>query len=254
MSNLRLVNMLRAGEQQPVRVTFNSLRSVEQLAKVVSGQIEADSASISRLLIDEEFLGNYNLDRYTAMTMFIPNTYEFYWNTDARQFIERMKVESERFWTEGRKEKAGKLGLNLKEVLTLASIVEKETNKNDEKAKIAGVYINRLRRGWPLQADPTVVYATGDFSATRILNKHTKIDSPYNTYKYKGLPPGPICIPSISSIDAVLNHDRHEFMFFVASEDLSGYHVFSKTLREHNTHAKRYRKAVKEARDSSQKI
>ena len=247
MSNLHLVNMLRAGRQVPVMVTFNNIRTVEQLARTISNQIEADSAGIASLLNDEAFLDEYGLDRYTALSMFIPNTYEFFWNTSARQFIERMSIESDRFWEGEREQMAQQTSLSRMEIITLASIVDKETNKNDEKARIAGVYMNRLIKGWPLQADPTVVYATGDFEAKRVLNKHTRIDSPYNTYRRKGLPPGPICIPSIASIDAVLNFEKHNYMFFVASEDLSGYHVFSKTLSEHNKHARRYRQAVKDA-------
>jgi UPF0755 protein len=248
ISNLNLINMLRVGEQVPVSVTFTNIRLTEDLAHIISQQIEADSAEISGLLNDEVFLSQYHLNRYTTLTLFIPNTYEFYWNTSAQQFIERMRIEHDRFWDEKRMGKATDAGLHPQEVYTLASIVDRETNKNDEKARIAGVYMNRLRKGWPLQADPTVVFATGDFTTTRVLNKHTRVDSPYNTYKNKGLPPGPICIPSIASIDAVLNYEKHDYMYFVASEDLSGYHVFSKTLREHNKHAKRYRRAVKEAR------
>jgi UPF0755 protein len=251
INNLRLVNMLRAGEQAPVKITFNNVRLKEDLARIISEQLEADSSDIISLLNDKEFISRYGLNQYTVLTLFIPNTYEFYWNTSAQQFIERMKVEHDNFWDADRTALTVETGLSQQEITTLASIVEKETNKNDEKSKIAGVYMNRLKKGWPLQADPTVVYATGDFTATRVLNKHTRVDSPYNTYKNKGLPPGPICIPSIASIDAVLNYERHDYMYFVAGEDLSGYHVFSRTLREHNKHAKRYRKAVKEARKNN---
>jgi len=251
MSNLRLVNMLRAGEQSPVKITFNNIRTVDQLAGVISKQIEADSATISTLLHDQSYLAKYGLDMYTAPSLFIPNTYEFYWNTSAEQFLERMYAEYQKFWDAPRRERLIHTGLNIPEVVTLASIVEKETNKNDEKARIAGVYMNRLNKGWPLQADPTLVFATGDFSATRVLNEHKKVDSPYNTYKFKGLPPGPICIPSIASVDAVLNYEKHDYMYFVARSDLSGYHVFSKTLMEHNKHARNYRKAVTEARKNS---
>jgi len=248
LSNLYLVNMLRSGQQVPVRVTFNNIRNSEQLAKIISMQLEADSAELARLLNDESVLESLGVDRRNALTIFIPNTYEFYWNTSALQFIERMKIESGRFWDDERLEKARSAGLAPREVITLASIVDKETNNNSEKPLIAGVYMNRLKKGWPLQADPTLVFITGEPVP---LNKHKKIDSPYNTYKYKGLPPGPICIPSIAAIDAVLNHENHDYMFFVASEDLSGKHVFSKTLHEHNRHAKRYRQAVKEAKKNS---
>lgn len=251
LSNLQLINMLRSGSQVPVKVTFHNIRTLDQLAGIVAAQIEADSAELHQILKDEAYLDQLGLDRFTAISLFIPNTYEFYWNTSAVQFIERMSRESRRFWDGDRAEKAAANGMTIPEVMTLASIVEKETNKNDEKARIAGVYINRLRRGWPLQADPTLVYATGDFGTTRVLNYHKEIDSPYNTYKYKGLPPGPICIPSIASIDASLHYEHHDYMFFVAKDDLSGYHVFSKTLLEHNRHAGRYRKAVKKSKENS---
>lgn len=245
MSNDRLVNKLRSGDQDPVKVIFNSIRTREQLAGVVSRQIEADSATLFRLMDDEAYLAGYGLDRYTAITLFIPNTYEFWWNTSAAQFMERMRIESDRFWSRERKDKASKAGMKPTEVITLASIIEKETNRNDEKPRMAGVYMNRLRQGWPLQADPTLVFASGDFSLTRVLNIHKAIDSPYNTYLHTGLPPGPICIPSIASIDAVLNFEEHQYMFFVAKPDNSGYHVFSRTLAEHNRHADRYRQALK---------
>jgi UPF0755 protein len=245
MSNDRLINKLRSGDQDPVNVIFNNIRTREQLAGVVSKQLEADSAAIFTLLNDESYLSKYGFNRYNAISVFIPNTYEFWWNTSAEQFMERMRLESGRFWNEDRKERAKKARMSPSEIITLASIVEKETNKNDEKARMAGVYVNRLHKAWPLQADPTLVFASGDFTLTRVLNVHKEIDSPYNTYKYTGLPPGPICIPSIASIDAVVNYEKHDFMFFVAKPDGSGYHVFSKTLAEHNRHAERYRQSLR---------
>jgi len=244
MSNDELINMLRLGIQTPVDVVFNNIRTREQLAQRVAGQIEADSAGIMNLLNDTVFLKEKGLTPATALTMFIPNTYEFYWNTNARQFIERMYREYITFWDGWRDEKAREKGMDRTEVVILASIIEKETNKNDEKATIAGVYINRLKKNWLLQADPTLVYASGDFGLTRVLNVHKEIDSPYNTYKYAGLPPGPICIPSIASIDAVLNYEDHDYLFFCARDDLSGYHVFSSYITQHNRNARRYRKAI----------
>jgi UPF0755 protein len=178
--------------------------------------------------------------------MFIPNTYEMWWTSDAYEFTGRMKKEYDRFWKGPRAEKAGDLGLSRQEVVILASIVEKETEKDDEKPVIAGVYLNRLKKGWPLQADPTLKFALGDFEIKRVLNVHKEVDSPYNTYTHTGLPPGPICIPSIASIDAVLDYRRHDYMFFCARADRSGYHAFARTLKEHNRNAKAYQKALDE--------
>ena len=169
-----------------------------------------------------------------------------WWNSTATDFMTRMKRESRKFWEGKRTRQADSIGLTIPEVMTLASIVEKESAKIDEKPLIAGVYMNRLHRQWRLQADPTLIYAWNDFTITRVLNRHKEIDSPYNTYKYRGLPPGPICIPSISSIDAVLNYSNHDYMYFCAKEDFSGYHVYAVSLKEHNRNARRYQKAFRE--------
>ncbi len=244
MSNDKLINMLRLGEQIPVKVIFNNIRIKEQLAQKVGMQIEADSGSLIKLLNDSVYQASMGLGTETALTLFIPNTYEFYWNTSAQQFMNRMYREYESFWSYDRDEKAAGLNMSRADVVILASIVEKETNKNDEKARIAGVYLNRLQKNWLLQADPTLVYASGDFGLTRVLNVHKDIDSPYNTYKYAGLPPGPICIPSIASVDAVLNAEDHDYLFFCAKDDLSGYHVFANSITQHNRNARRYRKAI----------
>jgi UPF0755 protein len=246
MSNNELIDLLRSGNQTPVKVIFNSLRNVYQLAQKVGRQIEADSASIARILSDTNELKKMGLNRETIATLFIPNTYEFYWNTNARAFIDRMQEENDKFWNSYRTSRAKTMEMTKEEIVTLASIVEKETNKNDEKAAIAGVYINRLVYGWRLQADPTVVYAVGDFNIRRVLNVHKKVESPYNTYSRLGLPPGPICIPSVSSIDAVLNYEDHGYFYFCAKDDLSGYHVFAKTGVQHNKNAKAYQKALNE--------
>jgi UPF0755 protein len=244
MSNDELINMLRSGEQVPVKVIFNNIRTREQFAKKIGEQLEADSASVIALLNDSAYIGQFGLVTETALTLFLPNTYEFYWNTDAEQFMERMNREYMTFWEGERERKAEALDLSRQEVVILASIVEKETNMNDEKATISGVYVNRLNRNWRLQADPTLVYASGDFGITRVLNVHKEIDSPYNTYKYPGLPPGPICIPSIASIDAVLNTEDHDYLFFCAKDDLSGYHVFARSITQHNRNARAYRRAI----------
>lgn len=247
MSNNELVNMLRSGRQTPVKVTFISLRTLDILAGKAAVNIEADSADIAALLKDEETAKKYGFNKQTFCSMFIPNTYEFWWNTSAEEFVQRMADEYKTFWNDNRKAKANELGLSQSQVSTLASIVESETQKNDEKARIAGVYINRLKKDWLLQADPTVVFAAGDFTIKRILNKHLEINSPYNTYKYKGLPPGPICIPSTTSIDAVLNYEHHNYMYFCAKEDFSGYHNFAVTNAQHEANARRYHDALRKA-------
>jgi len=244
MGNLAIINLLRSGAQQPVNVTFNNIRTVNQLAGRISHEIEADSASIMQLLSDSVFLDSLGVTRSSLYTVLIPDTYQFYWNTNALTFLERMKAESEKFWSGKRSERLKALNMNRHEVVTLASIVEKETNKNDEKARVAGVYMNRLQKGWLLEADPTLVFAYGDFGMRRILNIHKQIDSPYNTYKYKGLPPGPICLPSIASIEAVLNYEQHDYMFFCAREDFSGYHNFAKSIEGHMVNARKYQAAL----------
>lgn len=244
LSNNDLINLLRSGNQKPINVIFNNVRDIYQLASKVAPQIEADSTSIVNYILSGKFYQLLDSDSVNVSTYFIPNTYEFYWNTSAKAFVMRMLEEHEKFWSGRRKKLADEMEMSEAEIITLASIVEKESQKNDEKPIIAGVYINRLERKWLLQADPTLLYILNDKSIRRVLNVHKKIDSPYNTYKYLGLPPGPICIPSISSIDAVLNYDRTSYLFFCAKDDLSGYHAFAKTLKEHNRNAKKYQKAL----------
>ena len=180
----------------------------------------------------------------SVAALFIPNTYELYWNIDADEFVEKMINEYNRFWNEDRLAKAKNLNITPINVSILASIVDKETAKVSEMPRIAGVYINRLKRNWLLQADPTLIFAVGDFEIKRVLDVHKEIESPYNTYKYIGLPPGPICIPSIAAIDAVLNAERHKYFYFCAKDDLSGYHVFARNIKEHNINAEKYRKAL----------
>ena len=244
MNNNELINLLRSGNQTPVKVIFNNIQDVYTVASKVSAQLECDSSAIVDYVFSSSFMNNNNLDSVFAGMIFLPNTYEFYWNTTAEGFVERMNTEFNKFWNAKRNLLAQDIGLSKKEVIVLASIVEKETQKNDEKAKIAGVYLNRLKRKWLLQADPTLIYALNDKSIRRVLNVHKKIDSPYNTYKHLGLPPGPICIPSISSIDAVLNYDKSDYLFFCAKADLSGYHAFAKTIKQHNRNAKKYQEAL----------
>lgn len=244
MNTNQMVNMLRAGEQAPLNVTFNNIRFKEELAGKISHYIQADSLSLLMLFDDYAKIESYGFTPETYKAMFIPNTYRFYWTTTANQFADRMKQEYDRFWNSVRKEKAEKLDLTPVQVATLASIVQEETAKTDEMERIAGVYMNRLKRGMLLQADPTVKYAAGDFTLRRILNVHLEIDSPYNTYKYAGLPPAPINFPEVTAIDAVLNFEKHDFLYMVAREDFSGYHNFSRTLAEHNRNAAKYHQAL----------
>jgi peptidoglycan lytic transglycosylase G len=248
MNNDELVKLLRSGNQTPVKVIFNNIRDIYQLAGKISNQIEADSISLVQEFKNEDVLISMGLTEGTISTIFIPNTYEFYWNTSAPAFVNRMYEEYLGFWNTNRTNRAADLGMTIPEVITLASIVEKETNKIDEKPLIAGVYINRLEKGWRLQADPTLIYALNDYSIKRVLNVHIELDSPYNTYKYGGLPPGPICIPSISSIDAVLNNINDGYLYFCAKDDMSGYHVFAKTNKQHNRNARKYQAAMDKMR------
>ncbi len=244
MNTNEIVNKLRAGEQDPVDVTFNNARFKEDMAGKVSRYIQADSLAILELFNDTARIREWGFTPETFKAMFIPNTYEFYWTTNADGFVQRMHKEFNRFWNESRREKAEAIGLTPVEVTTLASIVQEETARNDELKRVAGLYINRLKRGMPLQADPTVKYAVGDFSLRRVLNVHLETDSPYNTYIYPGLPPGPINFPEVSAIEAVLNPEEHKFLYMVAREDFSGYHNFAATLAEHNRNARKYRAAL----------
>jgi UPF0755 protein len=244
MSYNSLINLLRSGMQSPVDVTFNNSRTVNQLAGKIGKQIEADSARIMDFFSDE---ANYLSDGFTkenVISIFIPNTYEFYWNTNAKGLYARLLKEYRSFWTEKRLLKAKENGLDAKEVYILASIIEFEASKADEKPRIAGVYINRIKRGIPLQADPTIIFAMNDNSVTRVLKKYLEVDSPYNTYKHSGFPPGPIGCASIEDLDAVLNAEKSDYIFFVAKPDFSGYHNFSRTLAEHNRYASAYQKEL----------
>lgn len=240
----RLVNMLRGGWQTPVKVTFTHQKSLAQLAGILSRQLAFDSLSMLTTLADEKLCQEYGLTPATIGALFIPNTYEVYWTISPQEFIERMKSEFDRYWNKERKEQASALGLTPLEVITLASIIEEEVRHPEEMPIIAGVYLNRLHRGMRLQADPTIKFALGDMSRRRILTKDLQIDSPYNTYRYAGLPPGPISIPSINALEAVLHAEKNDYLYFVAKEDFSGYHYFSKTLREHNNYARKYRSAL----------
>ena len=241
MNNLELVRMLRNAAQTPVNVIFNNKRLKEDLAGNVCKNLECSTNDFIALLNNNAFLKEYGFDSLTVPAVFIPNTYQFYWNTSAESLFKRMKKEYDLFWNDERLAKAKNIGLSPVEVSILASIVEEEQKRlTKERPTIAGVYLNRLKNKRLLQADPTVKFALGDFTLKRV--KDLSIDSPYNTYKYVGLPPGPICIPSINAIDAVLNAEDHSYLYFCARPDGSGYHDFSKTFEAHKQKAIKYRR------------
>ncbi|TXE12497.1 endolytic transglycosylase MltG [Algoriphagus aquimarinus] len=248
MTNLELIRVLRSGKQSPIRVTFNNVRTKEDLAEKITANMEISEEQFLHLIQDSVYIRKYNFNEETIMSMFVPNTYELWWNTSAEALFDRMYKEYESFWTDERKQKASTMGLNQTEVSTLASIVQAESQKSDERSRIAGVYLNRLKLGMPLQADPTLVFALGDFEIKRVLNVHKETDSPYNTYMYAGLPPGPINLPDINSLDAVLNAEDHSYLYFCAKEDFSGYHSFASTLAQHNANARRYQAALNAAK------
>ena len=248
-SNRKLIQHLRSGKQTPVKIVLNNERLLSEVAGKIAPLIEPDSTSIMMTMLDANTLAKYNLNRENLMTLFIPNTYEVYWNITPEEFLDRMKKESDKFWNaKDRKAKLEELKMSKEEVYTLASIVEKETNYKPERPTVAAVYLNRIRKGIMLQADPTVVFANQDFEIRRVLNKHLEIDSPYNTYKYAGLPPGPIAMSSISSIDAVLQNEAHKYYYFCAKADNSGQHAFAKTLSQHNANAKKFQRWLNKQR------
>lgn len=247
MSMIALIRHLRNGEQAPVNVVLTNERLIEDVAAKVARFIEPDSAEILALLTDDIYLDSIGYSSESVMSVFIPNTYQVYWNTSARKFMERMIREHEVFWSQSdRIAKAAELKMTPEAVYTLASIVDKETLSAAEKPRIAGTYLNRLRIDMPLQADPTAVFATRDFETRRVTEYHTKFDSPYNTYMYTGLPPGPIGMASISGIDAVLNPERHNYYYFCALGDESGLHAFAESYPQHLGNVARYVQKLKE--------
>lgn len=243
-NTLTTYRRLKAGIQTPVNLTLPSVRTVERLFKTVSQQLMTDSASLARLLTDSAYCAQIGYTKETLPCLFIPNTYEVYWTMSPETFIKRMQKEHDRFWNEERKSKAQSIGLTPEEVVTLASIVEEETANNAEKPIVAGLYINRLHANMPLQADPTVKFALQDFGLRRILHAHLEVNSPYNTYKNSGLPPGPIRIPSIQGIESVLNYTRHNYLYMCAKEDFSGTHNFAATFSQHQANARRYQQEL----------
>jgi len=244
MSLYHLMKMLRSGKQVPVNLVITKLRTKEDLAKRIATRFEVDSTSAMHFLNNGEVLQQFNVDTNTVMTDVIPNTYTYMWNTSMENIFSKLYDESKRFWNPERLQKAERLKLSPQEVYTLASIVEEETNEQDDKGKIASVYMNRLRKGMKLAADPTVKFAMRDFALKRIYHKYLEFVSPYNTYLNAGLPPGPICTPSIKTIDAVLDLPETDYLFFVARPDFSGYSDFASTYSQHQVNAKAYQQAL----------
>ena len=248
MSNKRMANMLRLGWQCPVRLTFNNLRLPEELAGRMAQQVEADSLSLLTLMRSDTMAQRFGFTPQTFIAMFIPNTYEVYWSSSPVKLFERMKREYDRFWTSEREAKAHQLGLSRVEVSTLASIVQEETQNSKERPMIARVYLNRMQMGMPIQACPTVKFALRDYGLRRVLDRHLQVDSPYNTYRHSGLPPGPIGLASIAAIDAVLDAPRHGYLYFCAKADYSGTHHFSTTYGEHMRHSHEYSRFLNQQR------
>ncbi len=244
MNNRELVTLLRTGTQTPYKLAIHNIRTKDQLVARIDTVLEADSLSFATLLADTALLKSHELTPENVIAIFMADTYEFNWNTSSKQFFNRMLKEYKRFWNEERTKKAEAKKLSPFEVITLASILEEETANVGEMPRMAGVYLNRIYKDWALQADPTLKFAIGDFTIKRILNKHLEIESPYNTYKNTGLPPGPIRIPAKTAINAVLNAESHKFMYFCAKEDFSGTHNFATTLREHNINARKYQREL----------
>lgn len=241
-----LFNRLSAGIQTPMNLTINGVRTRDALARTISNQLMIDSASIASRLYDPVFCEQIGYKEETIVSLFIPNTYEVYWNMNVDELFSRMQKEHKRFWNDERLAKAKNIGMTPEEVCTLASIVEEETNNASERPMVAGLYMNRLKKGMLLQADPTVKFGVGDFGLRRITNQHLQVNSPYNTYKYTGLPPGPIRIPSRKSMDSVLNYTKHNYLYMCAKEDFSGTHNFATNLKDHMANARKYWKALNE--------
>jgi UPF0755 protein len=250
LSNLELIRIFKGGLQTPIKLVINNHRTLDDLFMYLETQIDVSNEELYQALHQWRLRQNDTSRPESDLSLFIPNTYEIYYTTSAESFISRMIKEHDNFWTaSNRDDKAIKINMTREEVYTLASIVEKESQHKPERPRVAGVYLNRLRKGMLLQADPTVVFATGKFDLRRVLYEHLEIDSPYNTYKYSGLPPGPIYMPSINSIDAVLNAEDHDYLFFCAEPGYDGKHAFAKTLAEHSRNARKYHAWL-----SSQKI
>ncbi len=244
MNNRTLINKIKSGNQDPVNLKFQNIRKKENFAAYLAKNMEADSLAFIKILDSAALISKYGLNSNNIYTLFIPNTYEMYWNTSPANFLDKMYAEYLKFWDNNRKQKAQALKLSPSEVYILASIVDAEAIYNKEMPIIAGLYLNRLNKGILLQADPTVIYANNDFTVKRVTNKLLAVDSKYNTYKYAGLPPGPIMMPSIAAIDAVLNRAQNDYLYMCAKEDFSGYHNFAANVQQHDANAKKYRAAL----------
>lgn len=244
MDNRQIVNILRAGLQTPVTLVIYNIRTKEELAGLVGRTLELDSNELLKKLNDEKFCKQYGIDTNQILSRFIVDNYEFYWNISQQKFFEKMKTAYDNFWNEDRRAKAAVLNLTAAQITTLASITEREVIRDKELPTVAGVYLNRIRIGMPLQADPTLVFATRDFDARRVTGYHKQFDSPYNTYMYAGLPPGQICMPRKKSIDAVLNYEEHKYLYFCANPDMSGYSIFSESYEDQMKTAALYRKKL----------
>jgi len=244
MNNRSLINLIKAGNQDPVKLKFHNIRKKEEFAAYLSKSLESDSLAFIKVLDSAALVEKYGFTVDNSYTMFIPNTYEMYWNTTPLEFFDRMQKEYTKFWTAERKQKAAALNLSPQQVTILASIVDGEALYDKEMPSIAGLYLNRLNKGILLQADPTVIFANGDFTVKRVTGPLLRVESKYNTYKYAGLPPGPIMMPSINAIDAVLNHEHNNYIYMCAKADFSGYHAFAETKAQHEINAKAYRAAL----------
>ncbi len=248
-SNRDIISTLRIGRQTPIKLTISTSRTIYDVIKVVADQIEPDSIQLAELFQDTGYIKGYGFSPESVIGMIIPDTYEMYWNTDSKGFFSKMKSEYDKYWAQGDREiKLEALGMTKNEVSTMASIVQKESNDSNERAMVAGVYINRIEKGMKLQADPTVVFGVGDFTIRRVLNKHLAYDSPYNTYMYKGLPPGPISMPEKSAINAVLNAVQHDYLFFCSKPGYGTQHAFAVTDIEHARNAARYHRWLNKER------
>lgn len=245
MSNNDLINLLRSGNQTPIKLSFNNQNTLEKLAGRIAQQLETDSISLLNSFKDPEFLSKNNLTEKSVLQIFIPNSYYFYWNISPKKFRDKIFDEYKHFWNQSRQKKAAELNLSIDQVITLASIVQKETSKEIERPIVAGLYLNRLKKEWPLQADPTIIYCIKEikgqnYTVKRVLNSDLEINSPYNTYKNKGLPPTLIAMPDISSIDGVLNAQKHNYFYMCANIEKIGYHTFTRSLSQHNKNAAKY--------------
>lgn len=248
MNNREIVNLFRGGFQEAILLPIVKKRTLPDLADYLAERLLLTTNDLMVAFQDEALLDSLGVSQEELIGLFIADSYQMYWTTSAEDLLWRMKREFDAYWNEERRNKAASYGLTPMEVITLASIVEEETAQEEEKAKVAGLYLNRLDRGWLLQADPTVKYAVGDFSLRRVLFEHLEVESPYNTYKNKGLPPGPICIPFKSTVEAVLNAAQHDYLYMCAKEDFSGYHNFARTARQHAINRQKYIRALNQRR------